>query len=154
MLATIRNFLIWISINVLHIFCILYWADSDAQKIAQWGMYVLQIINFCLWFFISLGEGSSLVNTDFNLGYNCMIRDWMVMSGILLCINLCIAILGYFKIDKLDFEARQLDEKDKRKINSIAQERTNIIMIICSGVVGSFIMFCWDFLAFNNSVSR
>lgn len=103
MLATIRNFLIWISINVLHIFCILYWDDSNAQKMAQWGMYALQAINFALWFFVSLGEGSSLVNTDFNLGYNCMIRDWMAMSGILLCINMFIATLGYFKIDKLDF---------------------------------------------------
>jgi len=98
MLATIRNFLIWISINVLHIFCLLYWTDTDSRKIAQYGMYVLQIINFCMWFSISLGDGSSLTNTDFNLGYNCMIRDWMAMSGTLLCINLFIATLGYFKI--------------------------------------------------------
>ena len=28
MLATIRNFLIWISINVLHIFSLLYWEQE------------------------------------------------------------------------------------------------------------------------------
>lgn len=37
-----------------------------------------------------------------------MIIDWMVMSGILLGINLFIAILGFFKVDRLDFEARQI----------------------------------------------
>ena len=28
MLATIRNFLIWIGINVLHIFCLLFWHEE------------------------------------------------------------------------------------------------------------------------------
>jgi hypothetical protein len=42
-----------------------------------------------MWFVISLGDGTSLVNTDYNLGYNCQIIDWMVLSGILLTINLC-----------------------------------------------------------------
>jgi hypothetical protein len=103
MLATIRNLLIWISINVLNIFCILNWEEKSIQGYAQWAMYALQIVNFMMWFVISLGDGSSLENTDFNLGYNCMINDWILMSGILLAINLSIALLGYTKIDKLEF---------------------------------------------------
>lgn len=51
---------------------------------------------------ISLGDGSSLENTDFNLGYNCMVSDWMLMSGILFVINIFIGALGYLKIEKLD----------------------------------------------------
>ena len=60
MLATIRNFLIWIGINVLQIFCLLYWQDEQSQKRINLGMYILQAVNIALWLFISLGEGSSL----------------------------------------------------------------------------------------------
>jgi hypothetical protein len=60
MLATIRNFLIWISINILHVFCLLYWDDDTYKNWINSGMMVLQVVNFLLWFFISLGEGSSL----------------------------------------------------------------------------------------------
>jgi hypothetical protein len=81
----------------------LNWEDVNIQNYAQWAVYGLQIVNFMLWFAISLGDGSSLENTDFNLGYNCMINDWMIMSGILLVINLFIAALGFLKVDKLDF---------------------------------------------------
>jgi hypothetical protein len=69
----------------------------------------MHVLNFLMWFMISLGDGSSLENTDFNLGYNCMINDWMIMSGILLVVNLVIAALGYFKIEKLDHEAKFMD---------------------------------------------
>ena len=34
-------------------------------------MNVLQVVNFALWLLISLGEGSSIKNTDYILGYNC-----------------------------------------------------------------------------------
>jgi hypothetical protein len=60
MLATIRNFLIWISINVLHIFSLLYWDKDSALPWINRGMLALQVINFAMWFFIALGEGSSL----------------------------------------------------------------------------------------------
>lgn len=101
MLATIRNLLIWISINVLHLFCMLNFEEKSTQSYIQYGLYGLQTTNFVMWFVISLGEGSSLENTDFNLGYNCTINSWMIMSGILLVINLFIALLGYNKVDKL-----------------------------------------------------
>ncbi len=58
----------------------------------------MHVLNFLMWFMISLGDGSSLENTDFNLGYNCMVNDWMIMSGILLGVNVVIAALGFFKI--------------------------------------------------------
>lgn len=60
MLATIRNLLIWISINVLHVFCMLNYEDKSTQSYVQWGVYGLQTINFIMWFVISLGEGSSV----------------------------------------------------------------------------------------------
>lgn len=59
MLATIRNLLIWISINVLYIFCKLNWSEGSDHYISM-GMYALQGVNFMLWFIISFGEGSSL----------------------------------------------------------------------------------------------
>lgn len=114
----------------------------------------MHVLNFLLWFVISLGDGSSLENTDFNLGYNCMINDWMIMSGILLVVNLLIAALGYFKIEKLDHEAKFMDPSETRKLGLIARLRTNMILMISSGLVGSVIMFSWDFLAYNNSVDR
>jgi len=58
MLATIRNFLIWIGINVLHIFCLLYWHEDRYPAHQAWinrGYYVLQGVNLALWLFISLG---------------------------------------------------------------------------------------------------
>lgn len=55
MLASIRNFLIWISINVLHIFCLLFWQQERNQLWINRGMYLLQGINLLLWLFISLG---------------------------------------------------------------------------------------------------
>lgn len=116
------------------------------------------MINFLLWFVISLGDGSSLVNTDFNLGYNCMIIDWMVMSGILFAIYCFVALLAFFKIERLTFELRQLEShpngQDLRKIQSIEQEKLNITLLASSGLVGAAIMFGWDFLAFNNSSDR
>jgi hypothetical protein len=104
MLATIRNFLIWISINVLHIFSLLYWEQEQAHQWIARAMNLLQLVNMALWLFISLGEGSSIENADYILGYNCQVPDWMLMSGILLVINVCTSMLGYFKLSQIDWE--------------------------------------------------
>lgn len=154
MLATIRNLLIWISSEVLHIFCFLYFEKEQERKLATYAIYLMHVLNFFLWFVISLGDGSSLENTDFNLGYNCMINDWMIMSGVLLVVNLVIAALGYFKIEKLDHEAKFMDPNETRKLGLIMRLRTNMILMISSGLVGSVIMFSWDLLAYNHSVDR
>lgn len=103
MLATIRNFLIWISINVLHIFSLLYWEDEHSHQWIRRIMNILQGVNFALWLFISLGEGSSIENSDYILGYNCEVIDWMIMSGILFAINICSSLLGYFKINQISW---------------------------------------------------
>lgn len=55
------------------------------QKI-KYGINALKIVNILMWFIISLGNGSSVVNTDFNLGYNCRLIDWIILSGVLLTI--------------------------------------------------------------------
>jgi len=84
------------------------------------GLFCLQFVNLLLWLFVSLGEGSSLENADFVMGYNCEVVDWMLMSGILMVINYFSAALGFFKINKLEWDVQQLKEQDgsmnKRKI--------------------------------------
>ena len=83
--------------------------------------------------------------------------DWMLMSGTLLVINLFSSALGYFKISQLEWETNILSEDkttNARKIASIEQERINLMIIMGSGVLGSAIMFGWDFLAFNDSVDQ
>lgn len=158
MLATIRNFLIWIGINVLHIFCLLYWSGDKERLWIGRGMFCLQVVNFLLWLFVSLGEGSSLENADYVMGYNCEVVDWMLMSGILMVVNYFSAALGYFKINRLEWDIRQLREQDgsmnKRKIESADREKINLMIIMGSGVIGSTIMFGWDFLAFNGAVNQ
>jgi hypothetical protein len=80
----------------------------------------------------------------------------MLMSGILLAINVCSCMLGYFKVNKIEWEVMLLkndETANARKIASGEQERTNLIIIMVSGLVGSAIMFGWDFLAFNNTSS-
>ena len=87
-LATIRNLLVWISINVLDLLCKIYWIQSDeANRKISVGINGLKVINFLLWFVIAVGNGSSIVNTNFNLGYNCLLIDWTVLSGVLLIIT-------------------------------------------------------------------
>lgn len=54
-----------------------------------------------MWFIISLGDGSALVNTDFNLGYNCRLIDWMILSGVFLSIVTVESYIGVNIYDKL-----------------------------------------------------
>ena len=63
-LATIRNFLIWIAINILHVMCKIYWINDERmlQKI-KYGINALKILNILSWFVFSLGEGSAILNT-------------------------------------------------------------------------------------------
>ena len=55
-LATIRNFLIWIAINILHVMCKIYWINDDKilEKI-KYAINGLKVINILMWFVISLG---------------------------------------------------------------------------------------------------
>jgi len=153
MLATIRNLLIWISINVLYVLSLIYYGPNKPAYLDK-TMYLLQGVNFTLWLLVALGEGSSLENTDIELGYNCRVIDWMLMSGILLVVNLIIVLLGTFILDKLTFELAQIDLSDSRRIKSTSQEKQNLIYIIGSGMLGSLMMFLWDFIAFNWSQDK
>ena len=47
-----------------------------------------------------------------------MVIDWMLMSGILFAVNLAITLVGFFIIDRLNFELAHTDPDDKRKIES------------------------------------
>ena len=58
-MATIRNLLIWISINVLDILCKIYWiGDENSLRKISFGINALKLINFLMWFVIAVGDGS------------------------------------------------------------------------------------------------
>ena len=150
MLATIRNLLIWIAIHVLVMLCEVYWIeDKETLARAKKVIYLLMIINFILWFFIAVGDGSALVNTNFNLGYNCRLIDWVVLSGFLLVMTATQAALAYNIVDRLNWE--QKHKADKNDQASIQEEKENIMMIVGGSVVGALIMFMWDYLAYMMS---
>jgi len=102
--------LIWIAINILHVMCKIYWINEDKtlQKI-KYGINTLKIINILTWFVFSLGEGSAIQNNDFNLGYNCRLVGWTVLSGFLLVVVAVEAYIGVNIYDKLEWEKNQTD---------------------------------------------
>lgn len=103
-LATIRNLLVWISINVLDILCKIYWIGNDiALRKISFGINALKIVNFLMWFVIAVGDGSQLANTNFNLGYNCRLIDWTVLSGVLLIITAAEGFVTFQIVDKLNW---------------------------------------------------
>ena len=53
------------------------------------------------------------------LSYDCTVLHWMVMSGILFAVNLTNGLVSFFNIDKLNFELRNTDKDDERRLNSI-----------------------------------
>lgn len=103
-LATIRNLLIWISINVLEVLCRIHWLDdSTTLNKIKMGIYGLKIINFLMWFIIAVGDGSELVNTGFNLGYNCHLIDWVILSGVLLMVTSISGFIGFQITERLNW---------------------------------------------------
>lgn len=67
--------------------CKIYWLNDEImlQKI-KYGINALKVINILWWFVFSLGQGSTIVNNDFNLGYNCRLVGWTCLSGFLLIV--------------------------------------------------------------------
>ena len=108
MLATIRNLLIWIAINVLELLSKIYYIeDPISLKKFNKIIYVLMGVNFLSWFLIAVGDGSSLENSNFNLGYNCRLIDWIILSGLLLIITTAEGALAYSIVDRLNWEEKQ-----------------------------------------------
>ena len=70
------------------------------------------IINFIFWFVIAVGDGSAIVNTNFNLGYNCRLIDWIVLSGFLLVLTAAESALAYSIVDRLNWEQQQKQDKN------------------------------------------
>jgi hypothetical protein len=73
----------------------------------SFAINALKIINFLMWFVIAVGDGSELSNTNFNLGYNCRLVDWTVLSGTLLIITSIEGFVAFQNIDKLNWELKQ-----------------------------------------------
>ena len=154
-LATIRNLLIWISINILEVLCRINWLDdAESMKKINYFLYFLQGVNFFMWFVIAVGDGSEIINTSFNLGYNCRLIDWVVMSGVLIMLTLVQGFVAFQIVERLSWELKQpAVQNDKLKSESIATERFDIILIVSGGIAGAFIMFTWDYLAHVVSTS-
>lgn len=56
-----------------------------------------------MWFVIAVGHGSSIENTNFNLGYNCRLIDWTVLSGTLLVITATQGFIAFQIVDRLNW---------------------------------------------------
>jgi purine-cytosine permease-like protein len=69
----------------------------------------LKVLNIISWFVFSLGEGSAVLNTDFNLGYNCRLVGWTVMSGFLFCV---VTLSGYIALNKYEQLLWERDHTD------------------------------------------
>lgn len=65
---------------------------------------------------IAVGHGSEIVNTHFNLGYNCRIMDWVILSAILMITTMLQGFLGFQIIDKFKWELKQQQvQQDSKK---------------------------------------
>lgn len=122
-LATIRNLLIWISINVLDVMLRIYYVEDEATlDKAKIGIKCLKIVNFLTWFAFAIMDGSEIVNTSFNLGYNCLILDWVILSSILFILTLFEGALTYQIVERLNWELKQPSTiNDNRNLESINQ---------------------------------
>jgi hypothetical protein len=54
-----------------------------------------------------VGHGSSITNTNFNLGYNCRLIDWTLLSGILLIITTIQGFITVQIVDRLNWEVKK-----------------------------------------------
>lgn len=150
-LASIRNLLVWISINVLDVLFRIHWLEDEVSlRKAKWLINFMKVFNFLMWFVIAVGDGSEIVNTSFNLGYNCLIIDWVVLSGILLIITLVEGFFGFQIIERLNWELGQPTTiNDPRKEKSLRSEIMSITLLVGGSIGGALIMFIWDYLAYT-----
>lgn len=70
----------------------------------KYAINTLKTVNILSWFVFSLGEGSAVFNTDFNLGYNCRLVGWTILSGFLLIVVTLEAYIGVNIYDRLQWE--------------------------------------------------
>lgn len=63
------------------------------------------------------------------------------------------AYIGVNIYDKLEWEKKQTDPSDKRRIESISNESFEIIALVSCNFAGAFIMFVWDFYGYEFSQS-
>lgn len=102
MLATIRNLLVWTDVVILQILCEIHFASNKIMlRRVGWGIGLLRVGNFVMWFFIAVVDGTTVENTSFNVGYNCLSPDWIILSGYLFFISLLCAFIGLQIYDRL-----------------------------------------------------
>ena len=111
LLGTIRNLMIWTDILILANMCKIYLVNALDQERASWGIQLLRMINFLMWFYVVVVEGTTLTNSNFKLGYNCLIPDWIILSGYMVLVAMLIVFVGTNIYDKLAWEAAHVQDK-------------------------------------------
>lgn len=136
--------MIWTNILILSNMCKIFLTSSLDVVRADWGIKILRFGNFLLWFYVVVVDGTTIENTTFNVGYNCLIPDWIVLSGYLLLVSLIIAYVGLSLSDKLAWEAEHIANKEQ-EAKSL---RETVLIFTVSTVVSAVLMFIWDYVAF------
>jgi hypothetical protein len=105
MLATVRNLLIWLSICLCEYFSNRYYASQqDTRARLGWLCLFMRAINFGAWFYVAVVEGTTIANKNFNVGYNCLIPDWMLLSGLYVLTSSATLYLVAMLRQKIEFE--------------------------------------------------
>jgi hypothetical protein len=109
LLATIRNLILWTDLLILANLCQIHFAQQPtAIERCNLVIMLMRIGNFVLWIYIAVVEGTTITNTSFNVGYNCLIPDWMILSGCMLFVSVLCAFIGMQIYDRLEWEGRTL----------------------------------------------
>jgi|JI6StandDraft_1071083.scaffolds.fasta_scaffold20969_7 hypothetical protein len=112
LLATIRNLILWTDLIILSNLCQIHFVRQPvALTRCKYAISVMQATNFVLWFYIAVVDGTTLTNTSFNVGYNCLIPDWIILSGAMLLVGLLCAFVGMQIYDKLEWEGNNLNRQ-------------------------------------------
>lgn len=114
LLATIRNLLLWTDLLILSNLCQIHFArQPTALERCNLVITLLRGANFVLWIYIAVVEGTTITNTTFNVGYNCLIPDWMVLSGSMFAVSLLCVFVGLQIYDKLEWEGKNLNKAEE-----------------------------------------
>lgn len=107
LLATIRNLLLWTDLLILSNLCQIHFAKQQvAAERCSLLITLMRGANFVLWIYIAVVDGTTITNTSFNVGYNCLIPDWIVLSGAMFLVSLLCVFVGMQIYDRLEWEGK------------------------------------------------
>jgi hypothetical protein len=150
MLATVRSLMIWASLCLLEAFSLLYYTDNYTRTLLEWGVAALRGCNFLLWFYVAVVHGTTLENKDFNVGYNCLLSDWMFLSAFYCLVsglNLYVVAMLKLKIQREMANA----EPNSPALAYASDELFSLNVYFLSSLLSPLLLFVWDFTAFSSS---